>query len=174
MGILLQLHRVSQPSVIVLDPSPQPECSPVKDSANLDQDYVPPHPCFNESEDEEDQEPEEEAIELYNKNAKCEIFLLTNYCILFFYKLLFSRGGWPPKRKKILSFLSCLMQLFQLCPMCQQPAAAEVSRVVGTLIQITQKCHTNATLGFGVASLISRRCLLETCCCLLPSSFLSP
>ena len=39
-----------------------PECSPVKDSANLDQDYVPPHPCFNESEDEEDQEPEEEAI----------------------------------------------------------------------------------------------------------------
>ena len=39
-----------------------PECSPVKDSANLDQDYILPHPCFNESEDEEDQEPEEEVI----------------------------------------------------------------------------------------------------------------
>ena len=39
-----------------------PKCGPVKDSVNLDQDSVPPHPFFNESEDEEDQEPEEEAI----------------------------------------------------------------------------------------------------------------
>ena len=80
--------------------------------------------------------------ELYNQNDKCEIFLLTNYCILFFYRLPCSpEEVGPQKETKYFVFFSCLMQLFQLCPMCQQPAAAEVSRVVGTLIHITQKCH---------------------------------
>ena len=34
------------------------------------------------------------------------------------------------------------MQLFQLCPVCTEPATAEVTCVVGTLIHVTQKCLT--------------------------------
>lgn len=32
------------------------------------------------------------------------------------------------------------MQLFEFCPLCSEPATAEVSTVVGTLIHVTQKC----------------------------------
>ena len=34
------------------------------------------------------------------------------------------------------------MQLFEFCPLCNEPATAEVSSVVGTCIDVTQKCLT--------------------------------
>ncbi|CAH3160182.1 unnamed protein product [Pocillopora meandrina] len=42
--------------------------------------------------------------------------------------------------KKFIVFFSCLMQLFEFCPLCTEPSTSEVSNVVGTLIHVTQKC----------------------------------
>ena len=32
------------------------------------------------------------------------------------------------------------MELFEVCPLCTEPATAEVSKIIGTLIHVTQKC----------------------------------
>ena len=78
---------------------------------------------------------------LYKYDDKYEMFLFTN-CTPVSPGCLVPQKRLAPKRKQILGVFSCLMQLFQFCPMCQQPAAAEVSKVVRTLIHITQKCHS--------------------------------
>ena len=38
--------------------------------------------------------------------------------------------------------LICLMELFMVCPYCMEPATAEVTKVIGTKIYVTQKCPT--------------------------------
>ena len=34
------------------------------------------------------------------------------------------------------------MQLFEACPLCTEPATAEVSKLIGTQIHVTQTCNT--------------------------------
>lgn len=46
----------------------------------------------------------------------------------------------PQSESKFIVFLSCLMELFAFCPLCTEPASAEVSKIIGTLIHVTQKC----------------------------------
>ena len=46
----------------------------------------------------------------------------------------------PQDEKKYIVFFSCLMELFAVCPNCTEPATAEVTKVIGTQIYVTQKC----------------------------------
>ena len=46
----------------------------------------------------------------------------------------------PQNEKKYIVFHSMLMNLFAVCPLCTEPASAEVSKVIGTQIHVTQKC----------------------------------
>lgn len=46
----------------------------------------------------------------------------------------------PQSENKFIVFFSCLMQLFEFCPLYTEPSTSEVSNVVGTLIHVTQKC----------------------------------
>lgn len=65
-------------------------------------------------------------------------------CVLFCHGVPYSKKELeaPQSESKFIVFLSCLMQLFQFCPLCNEPATAEVSNVVGTCIHVTQKCLT--------------------------------
>ena len=46
----------------------------------------------------------------------------------------------PQDEKKYIVFFSSLVELFAVCPNCPEPATAEVSKVIGTQIYVTQKC----------------------------------
>ena len=46
----------------------------------------------------------------------------------------------PQNEKKYIVFHSMLMNLFAVCPVCTEPASAEICKVIGTLIHVTQKC----------------------------------
>ncbi|KAK2571601.1 hypothetical protein P5673_002962 [Acropora cervicornis] len=109
-----------------------PLCSPVKsvgchsDDDNKDQDYIPSN-LFSAEVMEEEEEEEK-------KSQKTE----ENERIIYSKK-----GSVPPQSEsKFIVFLSCLLQLFEFCPLCTEPATAEVSSVCGTLIHVTQKCLT--------------------------------
>ena len=69
---------------------------------------------------------------------------MTRGYFLFNYRIIYrTKGSVPPQSEsKFIVFLSCLLQLFQFCPLCTEPTTADVSSVCGTLIHVTQTCLT--------------------------------
>ena len=65
-------------------------------------------------------------------------------CVLFCHRVPYSKKELeaPQSESRFIVFFSCLMQLFEFYPLCNEPATAEVSNVVGTCIHVTQKCLT--------------------------------
>ena len=81
-----------------------------------------------------------------NRSSLTSLFFQIVTCGYFFfcYRIIYNKkGSVPPQSEsKFIVFLSCLLQLFEFCPLCTEPATAEVSSVCGTLIHVTQKCLT--------------------------------
>ena len=67
------------------------------------------------------------------------LMVFTSYSLT--YRLIGKKDPVAPQdEKKYIVFFSCLMELFAVCPNCTEPATAEVTKVIGTQIYVTQKC----------------------------------
>ena len=80
----------------------------------------------------------------------------------------------PQKGKKYLVFCHVLCSCSSCAPCASNQQQLRCQGWWELSSTSPKNATTAATLGFGVASLVSRRCLLEICCCLLSSSFLGP
>ena len=65
--------------------------------------------------------------------------VFTSYSLT--YRLIGKKDSVAPQdEKKYIVFFSCLLELLAVCPNCTEPATAEVTKVIGTQIYVTQKC----------------------------------